>query len=152
MPRKLRVEYPGAIYDAPRPRLRRDGRHEPRARREDYVHLNAVRARLLLAEDRLPGEHHSGELRLETAEAKAERIVAEESRRLDWSENDLAARRKSDAAKLAIAARLRRERTLSIKAIAARVRLGKFKSANARRHAWLGLAAASDANQGRLQM
>ena len=32
-------------------------------------------------EDKL-GEHHSGELRLESAEAKAERIVAEELKRL----------------------------------------------------------------------
>ena len=52
----------------------------------------------------------------------------------------------------AIAARLRREGTLSVKTIAARVHLVTPKSANARLHAWLGLAAASDPNQGRLQM
>jgi len=83
------------------------------------------------------GEHHSGELRRETAEAKAERIVAEELRRLGWKAADLATRRKSDPDKLAIAARLRKETTLSLKAIAARVHLGTSKSANARLHTWM---------------
>jgi len=64
------------------------------------------------------GEHHSGELRRETAEAKAERIVAEELRRLGWRGAELATRRKGDPDKLAIAARLRKETTLSLKAIA----------------------------------
>jgi hypothetical protein len=35
------------------------------------------------------GEHHSGQLRHESAEAKGERITAEESRRLKWKERDL---------------------------------------------------------------
>ena len=80
------------------------------------------------------GEHHSGNLRLETAEAKAERIVIEELLHLNWKESDLVSRRKSDPGKLAIAARLRRETTLSIKAIAKRVNLGTSKSANIRLH------------------
>ena len=44
---------------------------------------------------------------------------------------------KSDPAKLAIAARLRQETTLSVKTIAARMHLGTIKSANARLHGWL---------------
>jgi hypothetical protein len=80
------------------------------------------------------GEHHSGNLRLETAEAKAERIVTEELRRLNWKESDLVSRRKSDPGKLEIAARLRRETTLTIKAIANRTHLGTSKSANIRLH------------------
>ena len=83
------------------------------------------------------GEHHSGALRLETAEAKAERIIGEELRRLRWAEPDLTGRPKSDPGKLAIAARLRNETTLSIKAIAARVKLGSSKSANAKLHSWM---------------
>ena len=83
------------------------------------------------------GQNHSGALHQEVAEAKAARILAEELSRLGWAEADLAARRKSDPAKLAIAARLRRETTLSIKAIAARVHLGTSKSANARLHSWM---------------
>jgi len=39
---------------------------------------------------------------------------------------------------MTIAARLRKETTLSVKAISARVHLGASKSANARLHAWLG--------------
>lgn len=81
------------------------------------------------------GEHHSGELRRESAEQKAERIIAEELRRLAWKEADLLSQPKSDPAKLAIAVRIRRETTLPIKAIAARVHLGTSKSANARLHA-----------------
>ena len=88
-------------------------------------------------EDKI-GARHSGELRQGTAEAKAERIVAEELRRLKWLESDLAFRRKSDPAKLGIAARLRRETTLSIKTIASRVHLGASKSANTRLHTAMG--------------
>ncbi len=83
------------------------------------------------------GEHHSGELRRETAQAKAERIVREELRRLRRKEADLATRRKGDPGKLDLAARLRRETTLSIKEIAARVHLGTSKSANARLDQWM---------------
>jgi len=88
------------------------------------------------------GEHHSGELRRETEEARAERIVAEELGRLGWAESDLATRRKSDPAKLRIAARLRTETTLSIKVIARRVHLGTSKSANIRLHEWMKKPAA----------
>ena len=75
------------------------------------------------------GEHHAGELHRASAEAKAEGIIGEELRRQGWQEADLLARRKSDPVKLGIAARLRRETTLSIKAIAARVHLGSSKAA-----------------------
>ena len=97
------------------------------------------------------GEHHSGELRRETAEAKTERIVSEELRRLGWRESDLASRRKSDPAKLALAARLRQETTLPIKAIAARAHLRTSKSANARLHQWMAHGAAAQA-QGQLRL
>ena len=80
------------------------------------------------------GQHHAGQLRIETAEAKAERLVAEELRRLGWSAEDLVRRPKNDPGKLAIAVRLRRETTLTIKAIAARVQLGSYNTANARLH------------------
>lgn len=83
------------------------------------------------------GENHSGELRRDAAEARAERIISGELRRLNWKEADLASRRKSDPAKLAIAARLRKETTLTIKSIAARVHLGTSRSANARLHGWM---------------
>jgi len=64
----------------------------------------------------------------ESAQAKAERIVAEELSRLAWTKTELAARRKSDPAKSAIAARLRKKTTLSLKAIASRVHLAQAKA------------------------
>ena len=71
-------------------------------------------------------------------------------RRLGWTETDLAARRKSDPAKLAIAARLRKETTLWIKAIAVRVRLGAPKGANTNLHRWMRAGANDRSAEGRL--
>ena len=82
------------------------------------------------------GPNHAGEIHRETVEARAGRILAEELRRFGWQDAELAARPESDPAKLAIAARLRKESILSIKAIAARAHLGASKSANARSHGW----------------
>jgi putative transposase len=75
------------------------------------------------------GENHPGQTRLETAEAKAERIVTEELARLHWTQNDLLARQKNHPSKLALATRLRQETTLSVKQIAGRLHLGKPKGA-----------------------
>jgi REP element-mobilizing transposase RayT len=83
------------------------------------------------------GENHSGELRRETAEAKSERIIKEELLRLKWREEELSSHRKNNGNKLAIAARLRKETTMTLKAIAARVHLGTSKSANTRLHTWM---------------
>ncbi len=80
------------------------------------------------------GEHHFGALRQESAEAKAERIIGEELGRRGWGETDLAARRKSEAGKLEIAARVRRETTLTLKQIAERLHLGTARSASVRLH------------------
>ncbi len=83
------------------------------------------------------GGSHAGELHRQAAEAKDERIIAEELERRGWREADLLARRKKDPVKLAIAARLRRETTLSLKAIAARLCLGTSKSANGKLHEFM---------------
>jgi hypothetical protein len=82
-------------------------------------------------------------LRQETAEAKAERIMAEELLRRGWTEADMAARRESDPGELANSARLRRETTPSTKSIATGVHLGASKSGNARPHAWMRSQAAA---------
>jgi putative transposase len=105
-------------------------------RRGWFLGSEAFREELLEKAEAL-GTPPTGAMRLETANARAERIVAEELRRVGWAESDLALRRKSDPVKLALAARLRKETTLTIKAIAARVHLGTSKSANARLHAWM---------------
>jgi hypothetical protein len=76
------------------------------------------------------GQHHFGQMRLEVAQAKAERIISQELRRLGWQEADLASRRKRDPGKLEIAVRLRKETTLSVKEIAARLHLGTPASAS----------------------
>jgi len=52
------------------------------------------------------GGRHFGQLRLETAQAKAERIVAEQLGHLGWTEPELAARRNQDPAKVQLAQRL----------------------------------------------
>ena len=74
------------------------------------------------------GDNHPGEIRRETAQAKAERLIAEELSRLGWAGGP-GYPSKSDPRKLAIAARLRQETTLSIKQIAERLQLGKPKGA-----------------------
>jgi len=83
------------------------------------------------------GEHHSGQLCMENAQSKGARIIAQELKRLGWANQELARRRKNDPEKLAIAGRLRRETTLSIKSIAVLVGLGSSKSANAKLYNWL---------------
>ena len=94
------------------------------------------RKQLLERMDGQLGEHHSGELRRETAEMKAERIIAAELKRLGWPEGDLSSRRKSDPDKLALGIQLRRQTTLSIKWIADRLHLGTSKGANTNLHHW----------------
>ena len=96
------------------------------------------------------GEHHAGELHLATAAAKAERIITEELRRQGCEEAELLTRPKSDATKLEIAARLRRETTLPIKTIAARLRLGSSKAANRSVHSHMRTRATTPVAQVKL--
>jgi REP element-mobilizing transposase RayT len=76
------------------------------------------------------GQHHSGKLRHETALAKAQRIIADELKRGQWKEGDLKEHAKSHPVKLALAARLRKETTLTIREIAERLHMGSWKSLN----------------------
>jgi len=164
MPRKIRVAYPGAIYHVLSRGDRREDIFLDDVDRQDYLktlaeacqktgfqvhayclmhnHFHLVvetpNANLVAGMAWLrSGEHHSGALRQEGAEVKAGRIIEEELRRLGWPESGLAERRKTDPGKLALAARLRRETALPLKWIAARVRLGTSKSANANLHRWM---------------
>ena len=92
------------------------------------------RRQMLLRMQGKLGDYHSGELHRRAAQARAEHIMAEELARRGWGEGELRQRRKSDPDKLEIAARLRRETTLSVKDIAGRVHLGTSKGANANLH------------------
>ncbi|MCX6901903.1 MAG: transposase [Verrucomicrobia bacterium] len=94
------------------------------------------------------GENHDAALRRESAAAKAERILAEELARRRWTRLDLESRRKSDAGKLAIAARLKKETILPLKSIAVLVHLGSSKSANANLHRWTQAAAKQEGKAG----
>ena len=82
------------------------------------------------------GASHAGELRKQASEAKAEGIITAELQRLGWTEAALDRRHKSDPGKLALAARLRRETTLPMKWMTARLRLGTWKSAGTRLQTW----------------
>ena len=83
-----------------------------------------VKEELLAAVNAQAGPWHYGEELREWAEAKAERIVAEELKRRKWDATVLGARRKGDPGKLAIARRLREETTMTLAWIAERLKMG----------------------------
>ena len=67
---------------------------------------------------------HCGEERAETAEALAERIIAKQLKRGRWQEADLKTRPKEDSVKVALAARLRAETTMTVGCIAECLAMG----------------------------
>jgi putative transposase len=70
------------------------------------------------------GRHHGGPERQETAQSRAERLLAEELERRGWSAAQLAQRRKGDREKVSIARRLRRETTMTLDWIAEQLNMG----------------------------
>jgi REP element-mobilizing transposase RayT len=79
--------------------------------------------------DRLEGglsENHRARERVETEGEKAERIVAQELKADGREEKDLRVLRKGDALKVRIAQRLRKETTVTLKWIAARLQMGTW--------------------------
>jgi len=82
------------------------------------------RQELLAQMSQRMGAEHYGVERSETAAARAERIIASELKRRRWPEAELRTRPKGDAAKLAMAARLRAETTQTVGWIAARLGMG----------------------------
>jgi REP element-mobilizing transposase RayT len=72
------------------------------------------------------GAEHYGEERRETDEQKAERIVIAELKRRGWKEPELGLRPKADKVKIALAQRLRRETTMSLKWIALSLQMGSW--------------------------
>src|SRR3974390_867645 len=112
-------------------------------KRGGFLGSEEFKAKLLEQMETKLGEHHSGRLRHESAQAKGERIIAEELKRLKWKEAHLKEHPKTHPQKLALAARLRRETTLTIREIAQRLHMGSWKSLNNK----LYLASKSDAKQ-----
>ena len=82
------------------------------------------RQELLAQVDQQLGALHFGAERAESQEARAERRVQEEFKRLGWTEADLAARRKGDPAKVRLAQRLREEALMTLGWIARRLQMG----------------------------
>ena len=69
-------------------------------------------------------------MRHESVEAKGERITVTALQEWNWREGDLGQHPKAPPAKLALAARLRRETTLTVREIAGRLQMGSWKSLN----------------------
>jgi len=92
----------------------------------------AFRQELLAQMDGQMGEHHYGMERWESAEEKAARIVREELAKAGWAEEDLASRAKGDPMKVAVAARLRQETTVTLKWISERLHMGAWTHLNKR--------------------
>jgi hypothetical protein len=65
-----------------------------------------------------------GPERAETDEAKAERIIAAELKRRNWTEVTLGQRPKRDAVKVKLAVRLRAETMQTVESLARRLQLG----------------------------
>ncbi len=70
------------------------------------------------------GRHHGGQECYETAEAKAEGLLAEELNRRGWCQEELARRRKGDREKVKMAKQLRGETTMTMDWIASPLNMG----------------------------
>jgi len=119
-----------------RRRQEEDGAQWAPIRRGWFLGDEEFRRELLARVSVKVGEHHAGELRRQSAQAKAEGIIVEELKALGWTESELRRRHKGEAGKLRLAARLRRETTLPIKWIAARLHMGTWRSASVRLQTW----------------
>ena len=131
---RLLGEY-GIHRDSAAGRRRLEEALEQRRGAEDGQAYKAIRRGWFLGDEKLKqellaqvsekaGKSHYGEELRESAEAKAERIVAEELRRLGWKEDELKRQRKGHRRKVQMARRLRAETTMSLKWIAERLAMG----------------------------
>jgi hypothetical protein len=93
-------------------------------RRGWYLGDEEFRRELLAQMEGKMGRHHGGAERRESAEAKAEKILKEELKRLGWDPQELKSRRKGDPGKVQVARRLRQETTMSWPWIAASLAMG----------------------------
>jgi REP element-mobilizing transposase RayT len=107
-------------------RRRQEGGDEEWAaiRRGWFFGADALKQELLAQMSERVGAQHYGAERQESGEVKAERLVLEELRKLSWTKDDLAQRRKGDPGKVRIARRLRQETTMTLAWIAQRLNMG----------------------------
>ena len=101
-----------------------DGQAYKAIRRGWFLGDEKLKQELLAQVSEKAGKSHYGEELRESAEAKAERIVAEELRRLGWKEDELKRQRKGHRRKVQMARRTRAETTMSLKWIAERLAMG----------------------------
>jgi putative transposase len=101
-------------------------------RRGWFLGGEQFRQELLAGVDRQLGALHFGPERAESQDARAERLVQEELKRLGCTEADLAARRKGDPAKVRLAQRLREETVVTVAWIARRLQMGSVAYVNNR--------------------
>ena len=114
-------------------RCRQEKTDEPECqalKRGWFLGSEEFRTKLLERMEPHLGEHNSARLRHQSAQAKAERLITEELGRRKWQEKMLQEQAKSHPVKLELAARLRRETTLTIREIATRLHMGSWKSLN----------------------
>jgi hypothetical protein len=95
-------------------------------RRGWFFGAEALKEELLAYASERVGAQHYGAERQESGEAKAERLVEEELRKLIWTKTDLTQRRKSDPVKVRLARRLRKETTMTLAWIARRLEMGSW--------------------------
>ena len=93
-------------------------------RRGWFIGEDALRKELLEAVSVQAGAEHYGEELRESAEEKAERLVASGLRRKRWKESDLEERPKGHPTKVELARRLREETTVTVAWIARRLNMG----------------------------
>jgi hypothetical protein len=82
------------------------------------------------------GSGHPERVRREANQVRAEAIIAAELRKQGRGEASLSRGAKVDARKLALAARLRKETTMTIQEIAERLHMGSRNSVGPKLHAW----------------
>ena len=82
------------------------------------------RQELLARVSERAGPKHAGEEIRQSALAKGERLLREELAALQWTQRDLQGRRKGDPQKVRVAARLRRETTMTLEWIANHLCMG----------------------------
>ena len=128
MPRKLRIEYPGAVYHVTNRGDRREdlaAEFKPMERGWCLGGEN-FRDELLAAGAERVGRNPYGAERRETGRAKAERLVRAGLPALGWTEKDLSVRRKGDKGKVKLARQLRAETTMTLRWIAGRLHMGSW--------------------------
>jgi len=101
-------------------KLRRGWCWGPKEFREELLELIAQKQ----------GRQHQGEELKESDEQKARRLLGEMLRRAGWSEAELRRRRKGDAIKAQMAARLRAETPMSWSWIAKQLEMGHWRTAS----------------------